>query len=368
MCEHLERRSNCLDRRSFLTSAVVAGAGVTAGAGLTAAPAAYAAPTRAVRRRARAGGLVETVTGAVRAADVRFALPHEHFFVDFNGPTSPEYMDVDWTDVTGACVNSAQVLRAEGVDLVVDWTNLGVGRNVLLLRDVARQSGLSIICASGIYKSLLPPQFEGRGINAIARHFHQELTRGVDGTTIRAGWIKCATTETGPTRTDTRIHRAAARAAKAAGATISLHSPQYEATLAVVSTLEREGFDLRRFLWGHAQVSSVEQHIALARRGAMIQYDGISAAEDSFFGGPVDDESMLDRIEEMFRAGFGDRVVVSADASVFVNPSSFQYDRESSYVKQTFVAKLEQRIGGDATRMVMRDNVLKAFRRGDRVP
>ena len=108
--------------------------------------------------------------------------------------------------------------------------------------------------------------------------------------------------------------------------------------------------------------------MALARRGAMVQYDGISAARDEFFGGPTDDESMLDRIEAMVRAGFGDRVVVSADASVFVNPPRFQYDRDNDYVMRTFVPKLRQRIGSEATRRVMRDNVLRAFRRGDRVP
>jgi phosphotriesterase-related protein len=361
MCEHLEGRRDGLSRRTFVVGALSAGAAAAAG------PAAWAAVPRAVGRGAGGGVVLETVAGPLDAAKVQWALAHEHFFVDFYGPTSPDYMNVDWSDVTRTCVESAKVLRSQGVDLFVDWTNMGVGRNVSLLRDISRQTGLAIICPTGIYKSLIPPQFDGDGINDIARHFHKEVTKGIDGTPVRAAWIKCATTETGPTKSDTRIHRAAARAAKATGATISLHSPHYDATRKVVATLEREGFDLRRFVWGHSQVSSVAQHMALARRGAMVQYDAISAATDEFFHGPTDDGSMLDRIEQMVKAGFGDRVVVSSDASVFVNPAKYQYDRHNAYVYETFVPELKQRIGTDAARKVLRDNVLRAFRRGENV-
>jgi len=96
-----------------------------------------------------------------------------------------------------------------------------------------------------------------------------------------------------------------------------------------------------------------------------VQYDGISAESDPFFHGPTDDESMLDRIQEMVESGFGDRVLVSTDASVFVNPPEFQYDRDNAYLYGTFQAKLRERIGDDATDAVLRDNVVRAFRIGD---
>jgi hypothetical protein len=66
-------------------------------------------------------------------------------------------------------------------------------------------------------------------------------------------------------------------------------------------------------------------------------------------------------------AGFGDRVMVTADASVYVNPVEFQYDRDNSYVYGTFEPKLRARIGDAAAQKVLRDNVVQAFRRGSRV-
>jgi phosphotriesterase-related protein len=335
-----------------------------------------AAASRFPRRRGKGqhGGarsiddiVLETVTGPIRGADVTFAMAHEHLFVDFFGPTDPAYMDVNWSQVTAACVASVNVLRSQGVNLLVDWTNLGVGRTVLLLRDVSRQTGMNILSPTGIYKSLVPAEFANKSIDEIAEHFYDELTKGVDGTPIRADWIKIATTESGPTKTDTRIHRAAARAARKAGVTISAHTPFTDATLAVVKTLTDEGFDLRRFVWGHAQPSPVADHIKLAKRGAMVEYDAISTTEDTFFHGPTDDESMLARIEAMVHAGFGDRVMITTDASVYVNPAIYQYDRHNDYLYGTFAPKLRARIGVAAANMMLRDNVIYAFRRGDRV-
>jgi phosphotriesterase-related protein len=360
------------DRRGVLTK----GAGALLAVGLAGGAANSAAEAARIRRhhghpqeiRGSVDDLVlETVTGRIRGADVTFAMAHEHLFVDFLGPTDPGYMDVDWTAVTAACVASVNVLRAQGVNLLVDWTNLGVGRAVLLLRDVSRQTGMQILSPTGIYKSLIPPAFASMTVDEIAARFYEELTTGIDGTSIRANWIKIATTEAGPTKTDTRIHRAAARAAKRAGATISAHTPFTDATLAVVKTLTQEGFDLRRFVWGHAQPSPVEDHIKLARRGAMVEYDAISTYVDTFFHGPTDDESMLARVEAMVDAGYGDRVMVTTDSSVFVNPSIYQYDRHNDYLYGTFAPKLRARIGTSAANMILRDNVVYAFRKGSHI-
>jgi phosphotriesterase-related protein len=366
MCQHLERAEATLDRRTLMLQAGTA----LATAGLAKSLAWPDAAPAASRKPAAepSAPVLETVTGALAGDRVRWAVAHEHFFVDVLGPTDPGYMDVDWSDVAATCSSSAAALRSQGVDLFIDWTNMGVGRNALLLRDISRRTGINVVCATGIYKNLVPPQLSRSSIEDIAAHFYRELTLGIDGTPVRAGWIKIASSSDGPTKAETRIHRAAALAGRKAGATISLHSPFADATKAVARTLADEDFYLRRFVWGHAQPSPVEDHIAMAKRGAMIQYDAISGhGPDPFFHGPTDDASMLDRIEAMVKAGFGDRVLLATDASVFVNPAVYQYDRDNRYTFGAFEPKLEERIGKAATRAVLRDNVLRAFRRGSQV-
>ena len=77
---------------------------------------------------------------------------------------------------------------------------------------------------------------------------------------------------------------------------------------------------------------------------------------------------MLDRIEAMVDAGLGERVMVTTDASVFVNPAVFQYDRHNEYLYGTFAPKLRARIGDAAANTILRDNVIYAFRKGGRLP
>lgn len=362
-----DERERSFDRRTLLAGA----AGTLAAAGLAGSLTRPESSEAAVSGSAGVGGLVlETVTGPVKGSQIRLAMAHEHLFTDFLGATDSGYMDVDWSDITGACVTRMLELRAQGVNLLIEWTPIGIGRNVLMMRDVSRQSGMHIVCSTGIYKSYVPPTLAGRSVAELAAHFYRELTQGIDETTIRAGRVKIATTESGPTTSDTKIHRAAARAAKRAGATIGLHSPFADVTRFVVNTLQQEGFnDLRRLVWGHAQPSSLEDHKAMAALGATIQYDAVSDenSADPFFGGPTDDESMLDRIQGMVETGFGDRVLVSPDSAVAINPPIFQYSRDSTYLYRTFAPKLEARIGKAAARKVFRDNVIRAFRRGSNV-
>ena len=294
-------------------------------------------------------------------------LAHEHLFVDFFGPTDPNYMNVNWADVVGTCVNRALEVKEQGVNLMIDWGPMGVGRNVLIARDVSRRSGVNIVCPTGIYKSLIPPAFQGKTPEQIAERFVEELTKGCDATAIRAGFIKIATTEDGATETDTLIHRASAIAGAEVGCTIALHSPHYATTKTIIETLKAENFPMNRFVWGHSQPSTTDEHKAVAELGATMQFDAIGADSDPFFHGPTDDASMLDRIDALVKAGFDKQVLVSADASTFVNPQKWQYDRDSTYIYRDFKPKMVERFGEGLTTQILRDNVIHAFRRGDKV-
>lgn len=310
--------------------------------------------------------VLQTVTGPIDSAEIKKVLAHEHLYVDFHGPADDKYMDVNWSAALGASVASAQELRGQGVNLMVEWTNIGVGRNVLLLRHVSRQTGMHIICPTGIYKSLVPPAMADLSVAKIADHFVRELTMGIDGTGIKAGFIKISVSSDAVATTETPFHRAAAIAAKETGCTIAMHCPKAKVANDVAATLEAEGFKLDRFVWGHSQPSSNEDHLKMVERGATVQFDAISANADPFFNGPTDDASMLDRIENITK-GHPNQVIVSADASVFVNPPVWQYDRDNTYVYRYFEAKLAARLGKKMADHVLRDNVVRAFRRGDNV-
>ena len=271
-------------------------------------------------------------------------------------------MDVNWSNKIGAAVESAAVLHAFGVNLVVEWTNIGIGRNVLALRSVSRQSNVHFVCPTGIYKDLKSPVLANVSIAQMADHFVSELATGIDGTGIRAGFVKTSCNESGATRKEVGILRAAAIAAKQTGAALGFHGPEAKTTRNVVKIMEKEGFKLDRFVWAHAQVSTLDDNKRMADRGAFLQYDAIGAHTDQFFGGPTSDAAMLERLGQMVAGGYENQIMLSTDAAVCINPPEFQYDRDNAYLYRYFEQKLKQRIGARRTRKILRDNVVAAFR------
>ncbi len=299
---------------------------------------------------------IETVTGPIEGEDVGLALAHEHVFVDLLGPDHPDYGRVDWSEVRTACVDRLGELRRQGVDLFVDVTAFGLGRNVAFLRDVSEATGVRITCATGMYKGFIPPEWADAVPEELAEVFIGDLTGGIDDTDVKAGVIKLATTETGATARETVVHRAGAMAAATTGAAIVLHSPHAEVTRSVVAVLEAEGLDPVRLTWAHAHDSTLEENLELAARGATISFDAI---------GVKDDAEMLDRIERLTAAGHGEQIVVSTDTSVRINPPEMAYERSIEHLLGTFLPAVEARLGAETRTRLTRENVVRALGRPD---
>lgn len=297
---------------------------------------------------------IETVTGPIEGDTVGLALAHEHVFVDLLGPGHPDYRRVDWSKVQSVCVERLAEIRRQGVDLFVDVTALGIGRDAGFLREVSEATGVRIACATGMYKGFVPPEWADATPEELAEVFIGDLTEGIDDTGIRAGVIKLATTETGASARETDVHRAGAMAAAATGAAIVLHSPHADVTRAVLTVLEAEGFDPARLMWAHAHDSTLEENLELAARGVTISFDAI---------GVKDDEEMLDRVERLTAAGHGERIVVSTDTSVWINPPEMAYERSIEHLLGMFLPAVEARLGAETRTRLARDNVVRALGR-----
>jgi phosphotriesterase-related protein len=299
-------------------------------------------------------GTLQTVTGPVGANAFAFALAHEHLFVDFLGPSHPDYGRVDREEVRAACLERLAPARGGGRRPPRRLHVPGYRPDVALLREVSKASGIAIVCATGIYKALRPPRLLGASADELADLFVRELTVGIDDGDMRAGFIKLGTTESGPTEDETIVHRAGAMAAADTGAAIVLHSPMADVAETVLATLEREGFDPARLVWAHAQESTLDANLALAERGITVSLDAI---------GTSDDEDMMQRIERLAEAGLDGQVVLSSDSSLVVHPLELAYERDIGALPRTFLPRVEARLGRDLRDRLVRDNIARAYGR-----
>ncbi len=169
--------------------------------------------------------VVETVQGPVEAEELGVVLVHEH--VRFRD----EAVAAEWPDrydeaaELEAALEAVRAAAARGVQTIVDPTAMFGGRDVRFMKRVADETGVRIVACTGIYSyDHLPHYFANRDIDAMADHFVSDLEQGIQGTDIRAAFLKCAADAAGVTENVEKIHRAVARASLRTGAPIMAHS------------------------------------------------------------------------------------------------------------------------------------------------
>jgi phosphotriesterase-related protein len=270
-------------------------------------------PTRSIPP---AGPHVETATGPVSTADLGFTLMHEHIFTLSEGVPAnfPSVWDAE-ADKKRA-VDIFRRLKGKGVSTLVDLTVLGTGRNVPLVQQVARESGLQMIVATGLYTyDEVPHYFQTRSVDHMADLFVQDITEGVQGTTVKAAILKCATDHAGVTAGVEKVLRAAAKAHRRTGAPISTHTEaKSQQGLAQQDVFESEGVDLSRVIIGHSgDTEDIDYLTKLLERGSYIGMDRFGL--DVYL--PTDKRvAVVARLCEM---GYAERMVLSHDAAVYMD-------------------------------------------------
>ena len=190
-------------------------------------------------------GTVETVNGPVDLADLGLTLIHEHFRSTDEAARAqwPHLYDeqAEWD----AAMRDADGVKSHGVRTVVEPSAMFLHRDAAFSTRVADVSGLNVVLATGVYTyEFLPQVLMNRTEDQIAELYVYDIERGIQGTDIKAAFIKCAADEPGMTPNIEKLHRAAARASLATGRLIMAHShPKTETGLDQMRLFGEEGVD-----------------------------------------------------------------------------------------------------------------------------
>jgi phosphotriesterase-related protein len=189
----------------------------------------------------------------VDAQELGLVLVHEHvrFRDEAVAAQWPERYDEQLElDAALVAVNAA---KAHGVQTIVDPTAMFGGRDVHFMKHVADETGVRIVACTGIYSyEYLPHYFANRDVDVMADHFVEDIERGIQGTDIKAAFLKCAADAAGVTEHLEKIHRAVARASVQTGASIMAHSmPAVGTGPRQVEIFKEEGVDLAKVQIAH---------------------------------------------------------------------------------------------------------------------
>ena len=287
-------------------------------------------------------------------------LPHEHVFVDLRTWDQPGYAEADPAAVVALMGPEIERVRAAGVTAIVECSTVGVGRRADIDRAVSAATGFPLVVPTGIYREPWVPAWAHEASeDALYEWMLGELSDEIAGTGVQAGWIKLSAGDDGLTACETKILRAAARAAKATGSVIGSHTIRGRVVRDQLDIIEAAGLTADRFIWIHTQAEpSSSLHLEIAGRGAWIEYDAIGS--DDF-----DDAWFVARIVDALAAGLGGRLLLSQDRGSFdpAQPGGGT-PRPYTYLSEQFLPRLRSAgLDGAEIERLTRDNPFAAFAR-----
>ncbi|MFC0082007.1 phosphotriesterase [Aciditerrimonas ferrireducens] len=266
---------------------------------------------------------VETVRGPVDTAALGTTLMHEHVFV--LTPDMLQNYPAGWDEElkVADAVEKLRRLKAQGVDTIVDPTVVGLGRYIPRIQRVNEQVDLHIVVATGLYTYRdvpFPLHYVGPGTlldgeEPLVQLFVSDITDGIAGTGVKAAFLKCAIDEPGLTPGVERVMRAVAKAHRATGAPITVHTNVHNRSgLEVQRVLREEGVDLTRVVIGHSGDSTDLDYLRqLADAGSILGMDRFGLDILLPF------EQRVETVVRLCTEGYADRMVLSQDASCYID-------------------------------------------------
>jgi len=283
--------------------------------------------------------IVNSVLGPLNTADLGFTLTHEHVTVAPSG-VFRDYPELFGTNPVDHAVNDLKKAKAGGVDTIVDATPLDVGREVGLLAEVSRRSGVNIIASTGWWMNTSPLLFSNISADQLAQVFTKDIEQGIAGTNIKAGILKAASDKGGVTPQEEIILRAVARTNLKTSVPIILHSYSPDQVgRRQLAILKEEGVNLKRVKVDHCSYTTdVEYLLWLLEQGCYLGFE--------YYGGNT---SPLDRTRTMkalIDAGYAGRLCPSHDRIILsvisVSPEIEEKGLGYLYIKKVVFPQLQK--------------------------
>jgi phosphotriesterase-related protein len=261
---------------------------------------------------------IQTVKGPIAPESLGQTLMHEHLTADWPYALGQAKTREETVPVIERTLEVLERTHAAGINAFVDVGTELFGPSPLFLLCIAAQTPVHIVCSTGCFASdMLPPPgwtYSPNGPEEIAEHFVRAATHGLEGSGVKPGVIKIATSGQTITDLEKRVFGAAAIAQQRTGLAITTHTFATAWALEQVDVLEEAGADLDRVVIGHIGWGSTpddrELHRGLAERGVVLGLDCVSQPCLSIDG-------YADIAADLVEQGHADKIVFSHDTAAY---------------------------------------------------
>jgi phosphotriesterase-related protein len=263
---------------------------------------------------------VNTVLGPVSPEALGDAYMHEHVLFAFPGFSGDfTVAPLKWDEAVQICVEQIKPLMEKyNLKTIVDATPNDCGRNVLFCKAVSEATGINIIPVTGYYSESTGAssyfKFRSFAVDISQEAYgimKKEVTEGIEGTGIKAGLIKCASSAGTITNYEKAFFTAAAKVSAEEGIPIITHTTNGTMGPEQAELLIASGADPKRISIGHSGDSTdIKYHLKILAQGVYISIDrlGLQVMENC----PLDSERET-MIAALCAAGYADRIMLGHD-------------------------------------------------------
>ncbi|HEU5138968.1 MAG TPA: phosphotriesterase-related protein [Bacillales bacterium] len=249
---------------------------------------------------------IRTVLGDITPEELGFTYSHEHLWC--SPPPSQKDRDYELTNYEASVGELKRFKRAGGQSLV-DASTIDYGRDGGKLKQMALETGVNVVGTAGFNKHIYFPKWvEFDSIDEIKERLIRDVTEGMNGTDAKSGFLKSGSWYNMIHPLEEKVTRAVARAQLETGAPVWLHTEAGTMGMEMLDIFEEEGVDLTKIAVGHSDRNADPYyHLQLAKRGAYVQFDGVSKVKY------YPDSVRVSLIKNLLENGFIEQLLISGD-------------------------------------------------------
>lgn len=293
--------------------------------------------------------VVRTVGGDIAPGQLGACDAHEHLFLVTPAQPGDEFADV------AKAVEEAASLRDAGADALVEWTPIGLGRDLAGLATVSKATGLHVVAATGLHRDVhyaAGDPLRREDVETLAARFATEIDKGE----IRCGIVKVGAGYHALSPFERTAIEAAAAAHTRTGAPIGVHTEHGTMGLALVERLGSRGVPAEAVILAHIDRNpDAGEHAETAAAGAWLQLDGPGRTKY------WPDSTILALIESLAERGHSDRLLLGGDTGRRSMLRAYGGGPGLDYVFRRFKPRLEGELGQELSEQIFVSNPARAF-------
>jgi phosphotriesterase-related protein len=289
--------------------------------------------------------IVRTVLGDIPPETLGPTDAHEHLFLVTPAQPGDEFDDVERSG------EEAATLVVAGARALVDWTPIGLGRNLDGLARISRDTGLHIVAATGLHRD---PHYAGG--DALRSASEAELADRFAAELDRCGIVKVGAGYHALSAFEARAIAAAAQAHVRVGAPVCVHTEHGTMGLQLVERLQRDGVPAESVVLAHLDRNpDAGEHAETAAAGAWLQFDGPGRTKY------WPDSTILQLIADLAARGHANRILLGGDTGRASMMRAYGGGPGLDYLFARFRPRLERELGTGLAEQIFVHNPARAF-------